>query len=96
MRKFTKEEFCAWLAEQGDRSFNRCDVANCAMTQFGKAIISGVIESRCHGDNDAPGLNGILFGQNREVLGHIDLTDGEIRGVITSLTFSEALQRITS
>lgn len=96
MRKFTKEEFCAWLAEQGDREFDPWNDTNCAMTQFGREFIPEVVRSCSFGYSYAPELKGVLFDHNKKVLGHIDLTYAEMDGIINSHTFFEALQRITS
>lgn len=101
MRKFTKEEFCAWLAEQGDRPYDSGDPQACVMTQFAvaKLGLSEVAGTYCNGYKQHKGLHALIYsdGRNRNdsVFACIDLTQAEINQILTAKTFVALFNSLT-
>lgn len=98
MQKFTKQQFIDWCLLQGHREFDGGNGDNCAMTQFGKAMIPGVCRSRCQNwDSDGTYNNAPLYTEEENglvMVAHIDLSHMEIRNVVNSTNFVQAAERI--
>lgn len=81
------------------REFNARDNCQCAMTQFGKAMMDEVEFSYCtYGfveDNKWVSCGAALL-SGTELVGYIELSRREVDEVIRSENFSQILERIKS
>ena len=97
VKLYTKDDFKAWLALQGDRTFNGSDPCACAMTQFGMAVDPRTKASHLCGSIDGKIADAVLYDDphnNNEshVIGRIELSNEEVISVCNAKTFQEVLK----